>query len=99
MSYEKAMKWGRRHPKGARNLFLGFDTFSGRQKSQSTLARESGATFFYVTSRKTIRDREEKHPDNFTTQDEAVDFITNKDPQDYLCWRIYNNLGWLVSGW
>ena len=99
MSYEKAMKWGKKHPKGIRNLALGFDAFTTKQQSQSTLARESGATSFYVTSRQTVHDQEQKHSEIFATEDEAIDFIRKPGPNEELCWRVYNNLDWHVSGW
>ena len=99
MSYEKAMKWGRKHPKGIRNLFLGFAAFTTPQKSQSTLARESGATSYYATSRNTINDKEERHPKTFESEDKTIDYIRETDPHETLCWRIYNNFDLLVSGW
>ena len=99
MSYEKAMKWAKKHPKGIRNLFLGFDSFTAKQKSQSTLARESGAASYYATSRTTIYEQEEKHPETFENEDQTIDFIREKDPCDELCWRIYTGSGFLVAGW
>ncbi len=40
MSYAKAMKWHKKHPRGIRNLYLGFDTASAPEISTEAQIRQ-----------------------------------------------------------
>lgn len=40
MSYKQAMKWAKKHPKGIRNLYFGFDSHMPAKKPTEEEARE-----------------------------------------------------------
>ena len=46
MSYEKAMRWHKKHPKGIKNLFMGFDSCSKKTPSMSSNPRFVACEWF-----------------------------------------------------
>jgi hypothetical protein len=99
MSYEKAMKWQKKHPKGTRQPIL--MSLSGTKiTSMAGLVKAIGSDSYYVAARKTLHDEFIRVSDDFLMEDTAVDYareLENTNPDLHI--RIYNNHGLHVSGW
>lgn len=64
MSYAQAMRWHRKHPKGIRNLYLGFDCSSSPPPPKTVYLKfVEGCKEWQVINEVTVAEAFVQHPD------------------------------------